>query len=399
MQSESPRAVLGSRDLFPDLEARSYLNFAAVSPPSQVVRSAVVECLTTYARLGLGAVMPAVEQRYSLKESLAILLGCEASDLGLTGSTSRGLMDLANCIPLRQGDRILCFNGEFPTNVTPWKTTAQAIGAQVDLLDQEGLDDGDVLALVEADLKKGGVRLIAVSAVQFSTGRCMPLRGIVSLAHEHGAEVVVDAIQAVGVMPLDVMNLEIDYLAGGAHKWLMGIEGAGFVYAHRSRLPSLRPRTSGWLSHEEPVGFLFEGPGKLDYDRPIRKGIDFVEAHSMSAVSCAALGASVGLLLELGVPAIQAHIRQFNDALEEGLLARRFTSLRPAGSPSATLSVLPPAGQSSVAWTQHLNQNGIAMSGPDGKLRFAPHWCNHLDEVPQILEVVDAYVEVTRGPR
>jgi len=382
-------AVLGSRDLFPTLEARSYLNHAAVCPPSLVVRQAVADWMELYSRKGLDAVYPAMEQRKVLKESLAGLINCSADDLAITISTSRGLMELSNCIPLQEGDRILCFDGEFPTNVTPWQSTARAIGATVTLLPQYGLDDDAVLAEVETALQEGGVRLIAVSAVQFSTGRAMPIRELVTLAHAHGAEVCVDAIQALGVMPFDVAELKIDYLASGAHKWLMGIEGVGFVYAAKSRLSALRPRTSGWLSHESPVGFLFEGPGHLRYDRPIRQSIDFIEAHSLSVVGCAALESSVSLIRALTVPKIQAHVRTFNDALEEGLLARGFRTLRPTGSPSGTLSMLPPEGQSTVDWTKHFNASGISMSGPDGKLRFAPHWPNHFDEIHLILEAAD----------
>ena len=380
---------MGSTDLFPTLEATSYLNHAAVSPPSLPVQQAVTDWMSLYARKGMAAVYPAIEQRASLKTSLARLLGCTAADLAITISTSRGLMELANCIPLAPRDRILCFDGEFPTNVTPWTTTAQAVGAEVSMLPQEGLDDDAVLEQVETALKAGRVRLIAVSAVQFSTGRAMPIRELATLAHAHGAEICVDAIQAVGVMPIDVTDSQIDYLAGGAHKWLMGIEGVGYVYAAPNRLSALKPRTSGWLSHSEPIGFLIGGPGLLRYDRPIRTSIDFIEAHSLSVVGCAALEASVALIHDLGVPQIQAHVRAFNDRLEEGLLERGFQSLRAKGCPTGTLSVLPPVQGSSVAWTKHFNDHGIAMSGPDGKLRFAPHWPNALDEVSMILALAD----------
>ncbi|NCG21437.1 MAG: aminotransferase class V-fold PLP-dependent enzyme [Rhodobacterales bacterium] len=383
------RPVLGSRALFPDLEARAYLNHAAVSPPSQPVQAAVAQWMSHYGRLGLGAVHGAMEQRAALKSRVADLLGCAASDVALSGSTNRGLLDLSSCIPFKTGDRILCFDGEFPANITTWMCAAQATGALVERLPQAELNDADLLSVVERALNQGGVRLIAVSAVQFSTGRAMPLKGLCDLAHAHGAEVCVDAIQALGVMPLNVVELGIDYLATGGHKWLMGIEGVGFVYAAPHRVSSLNRRIAGWLSHENPVGFLLDGPGHLDYDRPFRDDIGFLEGHSMSVLGCVAVEAGIQLIQALGVPQIQAHVRAYNDALEVGLVQRGFTSLRLPGSPAGTLSVLPPKGATSVAWTERFNAAGISMSGPDGKLRFSPHWPNALDEVSMVLDVID----------
>jgi cysteine desulfurase/selenocysteine lyase len=345
----------------------------------------MIAALDSYARLGLEAFMPAVEQRERLKGKLAALIGCDSADLALNASTTAGLLDLSSCIPMTPDDRILCFDGEFPANVTPWQQCAR-----VELLRQQDLDDDAVLAEVERALRVGGVRLIAVSAVQFATGRVMPIGGITALAHAHGAEVVVDAIQGLGVMPFDVRALGVDYLAAGAHKWLMGLEGVGFVYVAPSRVRSLVPRVAGWLSHEDPVGFLFEGPNLLRYDRAIRRSTDFMEGHSLNAIGCFGLEASLDLIQELGVPAIQAHVRTYLDALEVGMVGRGFTSLRRPGSVSGTLSLLPPQGQSCVAWAAYLQTKGVSMSGPDGKLRFAPHWPNHHDEVPVVLDLVDA---------
>jgi len=382
-------AELGSRTLFDALQYRAYLNHAAVSPPSRPVREAVTTWLDRYARVGLGAIPPAMEQRGRLKESLARLLGCGPTDLAITSSTSRGLMEIANAIALAPGDRVICFDGEFPTNVTPWQTTAAASDAQVELLPQAELDDDALLEGVQQALKAGGVRLIACSAVQFSTGRVMPIETLAQLAHDHGAAICVDAIQALGVMPLDVGALGIDYLCGGAHKWLMGLEGTGFVYAAPSRLETLRPRTAGWLSHEDPFGFLTRGPGHLRYDRPLRSGIDVLEAHSLSVLGCVALEASLDLIHQLGVPAIHAHVQRYLGALEAGMTDLGFQSLR-QGPPSGILSMLPPPGDTCVAWVRDLDPHGIATSGPDGKLRMSPHWPNALEEVDLILEAVRA---------
>ena len=152
------------------------------------------------------------------------------------------------------------------------------------------------------------------------------------------------------------------------------------------------PRIAGWLSHEQGLRFLFEGEGHLRYDRPIRRRADWLEIGAQNAVGFAALEASVDILLELGTPQIHHHIQAWLDQLEPGLLERGFTSLRAADpqARSGILSVRAPEGRDLLALSRSLNQQGIAITTPDGKLRFSPHWPNSPSEVERVLDAVDA---------
>jgi selenocysteine lyase/cysteine desulfurase len=193
------------------------------------------------------------------------------------------------------------------------------------------------------------------------------------------------------VLPLDVAALNVDSLVSGAHKWLMGMEGAAFVYAKPECARSLEPRTAGWLSHEDGIRFLFEGPGELRYDRPLKRGIQVIESGSASGLSFAALEAGLDPLQELTPRAIFAHVTRYLDALEQGLAARGLSTLR---SPhlerrSGILSVVPPAGASASELAAALRQRGVQASTPDGLLRFAPHFPNALREVPLVLDALD----------
>ena len=66
----------------------------------------------------------------------------------------------------------------------------------------------------------------------------------------------------------------------------MGPEGVGFIYAREDKAKNLIPRNAGWLSHRDPTGFLFEGPGELRYDRPIRDRISFLNPDSEYGGAC-----------------------------------------------------------------------------------------------------------------
>lgn len=397
--SESP-PVIGSRALFQGLEPWAFLNHAAVSPPSVPVQRAVKHALSDYAARGVGAVVPWIAQREELRADLARLINAHPDEIGLVPNTTAGVITVAQCLRWEPGDRVVVFGGEFPTNVTPWQRAAERFELELVWIDAAAMFDpgGEGFERLDRALHEG-VRLVAVSAVQFQTGWRMPLEAIGALCVAHGTELFVDAIQACGVVPLDVEALQIDYLACGGHKWLMGLEGAGFVFIHRDRVgTSLDPWLAGWLSHEEPLAFLFE-PDQLRYDRGIRQRASFVEGGAANALGYAGLGASVELLLELGVEAIFDHVTAYLDRLEArltgelGVTSRR----RPERSArSGILSVLPPEDIELAAWSAALAARGVACSTPDGHLRFAPHWPNALDEVDLVADAAAEALESLR---
>ena len=389
--------VLGSRALFPSLQADVYANHAAVSPASSAVQLAVRSFLEDSGRLGLGAVVPWLGQRERLKRRLADLIGVEASDLALTAGTSAGILNVAMGHPWRAADGVVLVRGEFPANVTPWLNAARLFDLTVHWVDVEGFEDasGIGLAAVEAALR-AGAGLVAVSAVQFQTGFRMPIMELGDLCRAHGAALFVDAIQACGITPVDAS--QVDYLACGGHKWLMGLEGAGLLYVAPHRVAELRPHLTSWLSHEDGMGFLFAGSGHLRYDRPIRKSADMFEASAPQVALFAALEAGVAAIDCIGVSAIFAHVQAWHDRLELRMVDRGFHSLRSVdpGGRSGSLCFEPPAGWDVVALHAALDAHGVSASIPDGRLRFSPHWPNALSEPDHIIELIDA---LGAGPR
>lgn len=386
------RPRLGDRALFPDLEPFAYLNHAAISPPSRLVRAALHRCIDDYAARGAGALLTWLEQRARLRGELAALIGAEYAEIGLTMGTSPGLTAVALGVPWRAGERVVLFEGEFPANVTPWLQAAALFELTPVMLPLADFEASHARGLerLEATLR-AGARLVAVSAVQFQSGLRMPVAEIAALAHRYGAELAVDAIQACGVVPIDVRAEGVDYLACGAHKWLMGVEGAGFLYVARERAAALRPATASWLSHEDPVRFLFEGAGHLRYDRPIRARADQVEGSAANLLGHVALAAALAPIGELGVAAIFEHVQGYLDALEGPLQARGFVSRRApeAAARSGILSVVPPPGVELPGLHRRLLAEGVACTTPDGHLRFAPHWPNDQAEAPRVLAAID----------
>lgn len=394
-----PAPRLGDRSLFPTLGPAAYLNHAAISPASVRVQEAVAEVARDYAAEGLGALPRWLEQREQLRTELSRFIGAPQGSLGYVANTTAGVRTIALCLPWKPGDRVVLFDGEFPANVTPWQRAAELYDLKPQWLCTSDFfgPGGRGLETLEQTLRQGA-RLVAVSAVQFQTGLRMPLQQIAALCHAHGAELFVDAIQGCGVVPIDVEQEDIDYLACGSHKWMMGLEGVGFLYVRPSKAAALRPVVAGWLSHEEGLRFLFEGAGHLRYDRPIRAQADFVEGGAAPGIVLAALQAGFGPIAELGVRSIYEHVQRYLTALEDGLAARGFASLRSpiAEQRSGILAVEPPKGVDLLRLHAALGERAIACSTPDGRLRFAPHWPNAHEEVETVLGAVDEALAAVR---
>lgn len=389
----APLPRLGDRSLFPTLAPIAYLNHAAISPPSLPVQQAIHAVVDDYARHGLAAFLRWAGERQRLRGLLARLLNAEAEDIALVANTTRGVSDIALCLPWRPGDRVLLFQGEFPANITPWQRAAELFQLELELLPVGDFHRGHGLDHLREALRRRPIRLVAVSAVQFQTGLRMPVTEMAALCHESGAELFVDAIQALGVCPLDVRASGIDYLSAGSHKWMMGTEGLACLYIRRDRVAALRPNVAGWLSHEDGLDFLFGQPGQLRYDRPIRPRADFVEGGAYNTIGCVALAAALDLILALGVPAIFEHVLAYLDELEDGLCVRGFTSMRARAvdERSGILSLQPPPATDLARLQRELAARGVACSTPDGLLRFAPHWPNDpAAELPHLLAAVDA---------
>ena len=388
--------ALGDLSLYPELAHEAYFAWAAVAPWSAPMRDVASEVFNDYGRAGIGAVRTYVAQRERLRGLLAQLVHAQTSEIALMPNTTRGVVDIALSLPWKPGERVVCFDGEFPTNVTPWQRAAQTFELELVFLPVSGFRDarGEALSRLEQELRRG-VRLVAVSAVQFQSGLRMPLAEMGALCARYGAELFVDSIQAVGAVPLNPRALGVHYLANGGHKWLGGLEGTGFLWVAKECLSGLVPRTAGWLSHEQPFQFLFEGAGHLHYERPFRREADYLETGVTNALGFACLEPSVAALLSLGVDRIYDHLQGLHQRLEEGLSPLGFVSQR--GAPDARsgiVSFAPPPRVDIVQLPAELAKRGVIVTAPDGLLRFAPHWPTREANVDTAIEAVRECVRV-----
>jgi len=178
---------------------------------------------------------------------------------------------------------------------------------------------------------------------------------------------LVDAIQALGVTPLDVRQTPIDFLAADGHKWLLGPEGAGIFYVKREHLEHLRPLMVGWNSVVQSGDFT-----RLDYQ--LKPTATRYEGGSQNMVGLLGFGASLELLAEYGPRAIHERLVDVTDLLCERLagIGASIASSREPLRKSGIVSFEMP-GQDPQILRRELLEVGVVANCRGGRLRTSPH--------------------------
>jgi len=366
---------------FPWTAEAVYLNAAGIGPLPERTRRAVEE----FTRLRAAPHrLPDRTLFATLAESrrlAARLINAEPEEIALATNTSYGINLAARSLPLERGDLVLASDREFPANVYPWMALAErGIGLELAPTTPDGWPDEDFLVERIADPR---VRVLAVSLTQFSNSYTVNLARLSAAARATGTFLVVDAIQALGQMPVDVRATPVDLLACGAQKWLLSPWGSGFVYVRRELLRALPPADVGWLAYEGTDDFT----RLTRYEPTLRSDGRRFELVTLPFQDFAGMNASVGLLLELGIETIRRHLAEVTAPVLEWADRRGVRLASPRGPRgSAILCVeLPDVGTA----YRKLREAGVFATVREGSIRLSPHLYNTPEELARVAAVLD----------
>ncbi len=187
----------------------------------------------------------------ALRDEMAEFLNVGNDEIALIPNTSYGINLIAEGIRWQPGDNVVVPYGEFPANLFPWLNQRRH-GVEVRIIGNRD-DIVDERALIDAIDSR--TRLVAASWVGYSSGYRIDLDRVVDETHRRGALFFLDAIQGLGVFPLDLGETHVDFLAADGHKWLLGPEGAGVAMIRREHLKNLTCVPVGWNSVRSAMKF------------------------------------------------------------------------------------------------------------------------------------------------
>jgi len=362
------------REDFPVARRLVYLNHAAVAPLVRPAAEAMRSLVDDVEGVGSEGWRHWIEAYEGLRVTAAQMVGAHRDEIAIVKNTSEGIATIALGFDWRAGDRVVCFREEFPANYFPW-VRLEKRGVKV-----EWLSIYDPLERVESAAK--GARLVAVSFVNYLSGHRVDLRSMGDICRRHGAFFFVDAIQGLGVFPLDVESMGIDALAADGHKWLLGPEGCGILYVRRARQDEIEPVEFGWTNVA----------GYADYasrDMTLRGDAGRYECGTLNTVGIFGLRASVEYLNRVGIERVGEAVLALSSQLVEGARERGYevAGVDGEGCRSGIVSVRR-AGEDARTLVARTREAGFVAAPRQGWARLAPHFYVSPGEIERVLEIL-----------
>lgn len=379
-----------SSDLFPIKKRFAFLSSCGISPLYQTGYKREMELERSQMEMGSAAlaIFPYPEILDNLHSAAAVILGTVKENLSFTKSTAEGLCMIANGYPLAPGDEIVSYVHEYPANHYPWKLQERR-GAKLVLLPDTrhepslsgGRPTGWSMSDLEAAVTKR-TRIVAVSHVQYTSGFAADLAALGAFCKERRIDLIVDAAQSLGCLPIVPEEHGIAAVAASGWKWLMGPIGSGLLYTS----PDLRSKLEITMAG---APLMKQGEDYLDHSWNPRSDGGMFEYSTVPLALAMALEASLTeVFCRYGVANISTEICRLQRLALEGLEgAPRLAPLlfdEPNRSGILSLVTTEPAEEVAKA----AFAKGVLCTARGGYLRFAPHYYLDDGEVERAVDVL-----------
>ncbi len=364
----------------PVTEKWAYMDHAALAPLPRPTAQRLKDYADNQAANGDTNWLDLAGEVETLRKNCANLIGADPSEIALTRNTTAGINIVAEGLDWREGDNVVTFADEYPTNVYPWMNQAsRGVATRLVETDQGRIDFARL-----ADACDNRTRVLSVSWVGFQTGYRQSLAQLCEFAHSRGILFFVDAIQGLGVFPFSVSEIPIDFMATNGQKWMLGPEGAGFAFIRREHLSKLRPLGVGSHSVKRPFDY-----STIDFD--LKQTAGRYEGGSHIMPGYLALGTSLKLLMELGTANVGQQVIDYTDLCCERLASVGATieTYRDADHKSGIVFFTMPGQEPGEVRTRCL-KNGVALSNRAGRLRISPHAYNDSCDLDKLCDVLNS---------
>lgn len=356
---------------FPVRGNLTYLNHAAVAPLCRAASDAMkwlAEDNCVYGSLHYDKWMACYD---SLRAETARMIGATPQEIAIVKNTSEGIATVQMGLNWKPGDRVVAFREEFPANYFPWQRL-ESKGVEI-----RWLSIYDSLDRIEEAAR--GARLLSISYVNYLSGHRVDLEAIGEICARHQVFFFVDAIQGLGVYPLDVRKARIHALSADGHKWLLGPEGCGVLYIQLDQLDQIEPVEFGWTNIA----------GYNDYacrDMALRPDAGRYECGTLNTVGCFGLEAAIRFLngVEAASPGGMAQAVTSNaDRIAEIARRKGYELMRERDSGTTSSGIVSMRKQDLDArWiVSQLRQKAIMAAPRQGWVRMSPHFYLSPDEL------------------
>jgi len=362
-----------------------HLNHAAVAPWPCVTRDAVIAFANENTAIGSQNYLLWMQTEQQLKQKLAALINAQSTDeIAILKNTSEGLSFIAQGLEFTTGDNIVIPAEEFPSNKVVWQAL-KSQGVTTRLVITDGVENPEQ-ALIDAMDER--TRLLSCSSVQYARGLRLDLNQLGAACKLNNTLFCVDAIQSLGAIQFDAQACQADFVVADGHKWMCGPEGTALFYCRRDIQDKLQLRQHGWHMLKDPFDF-----SQQHSEIQIADNAQRFESGSPNMMGIAALNASLGLLLDIGIAKIQLAIISNVFYLQKQLASlSTITILSPTTNGQfAGIVTFQKDNVDNVKLCQYLQDNNVICAYRGDGVRFSPHFYTDKDIMDKAIKLVDSF--------
>jgi len=363
-----------ARKLFPVTQSCIYLDSAHYSQYSLETNRRLVNFINefTFTNKNLGLFVN--QKSIDLKEKIAKIINAKKENIIITGSTTHGLNIFANGINLKKGEKVAFADSEFPALVYPWLNQHKLKGTEYVYIPSE---NGKIkIEDIEKTIKENNVKVLTISSVEF-LGFRNNLIEVSKICNKYGCILVVDAIQSLGVCPMDVNEFNIDFLAAGAQKWMMSPAGIGFAYISDKMRGIISP------TYASTSSIKYDFKNFLKYELNFNDDASAYENSTHNCLGMIGLESTMDLFLKLGVENIFNHILNLLDIFVEELDKKKYSieSVLNYDNRSNILIFSAVDKSKNENIQKYLEEKNIFIALREGFLRVSPHIFNNREDI------------------
>ena len=375
MSNESvPNLADKYRKEFSVFQNLHYLNSCSQGALANSVKQSLAEYLQTMELEGSSWAEWAGYQEKA-REAVATFFSVPSHEIAITTSVSAAISSVASALNYNgTRKKILLTENDFPTSGQIWH--AQELrGATVSHAPAHA--DGTVNMSALLEMIDAETLLVCISHICFRNGIRTELEPIIAAAKKVGALVMIDAYQSVGSVPIDINELQPDFLVGGTLKYLLGVPGTAFLYARAATTSHLVPTTTGWFAARDIFAMAIHA-----YD-PAADARRF-ESGTPAVPSLYPAVAGLEIINSIGINDIYAYVSGIHDAIREGLESLGASIVTPR-DPSKHGAMLAIASRDQNAHVAALEEYKVITSCRDGNVRISPHFYNDDSDVEAVV--------------
>ena len=323
----------------------------------------------------------AAAQHQRARAAAARLINADPADVALISSVGYGVATAAKVLAVPAGTRVLVLADDHSSPVLEWMTRAPREGFSVEVARRP--DDGDWTAAVLAAIDRRGappLALVSISSVHWSDGGLVDLATVAAAARAHGAAFLIDATHSAGVLALDVLALDPDFLVFPTYKWTLGPYGRAFLYIAKRRQDGVPLEQTAYGRRAvaaEQVPYMAD----TAYVDGARR-FDMGERDHFVSLEMAAIG--MEMMARWGSAAVVARLRMLTDRLAAGLAGCGVQIAAARVRAPHVLSLSFPHGMPERL-TERLAAENIHVAARLGRIRLSPHVYNDEEDADRFV--------------